>query len=236
MNLSYLRSNAFFQVFVVARMIRKQIFWVFLILAFANKAEARSDTDTLFLKFARFKKYMLPNGAFGDKWVQRVLRFNTPCDSIRFEDSSYSATEFSLVFNQFMSSKLQKDTIVLFLDLGNTILIDNYFCSIEILANEIEKKGNLGVYYFSILKEKNVEKNYTDMDTIDVYSNKSIKYNEKPLNYNNLSKQLQMQKPNVVLIRIDPDIYVCECVEIMKTISNLKIKMVLKSAELTKKE
>lgn len=175
------------------------------LIALVTLTNAQIDIDSLKLKFARFKKYQISKNLIGDKWINAEIGFNDQCDTIFFQGIHYDLPGFNSVFDEFMAHKSLQDTILMRLDFGDHIFLDKVYCSYDILANQIEKFSDKGIYYFitPLTPPAQEEKISIKTDTINLHLNQNIEYNGEPLKFSDLSNHLKMNKPELVILRID---------------------------------
>jgi hypothetical protein len=133
---------------------------------------------------------------------------------------------FNSVFERFITTKLKQDTIVLQLDYGNNVFLNKIYCSFEILANQIEKFSDKGIYYFSTFHAQK-ETISIKTDTIDLHLNKIIEYNGISLKYSDLSNHLKINKPELVILRVDKGVLFQDLADIFEMAKKLKIEIIL---------
>lgn len=196
------------------------------LIAFVTLTKAQSDLDSFKIKHERFKNYLISDNSIGNKWINPIIGFNDQCDTIYFQDKHYDLSGFNSAFDRFITDRFKQDTIVLRLDYRENISLNKIQFSYEILANQIEKYSDKGIYYFSTFHapKKTI---FKKADTMDLHHNKVIEYNGKPLKYSDLSNHLQVFKPDLLVINADSDLPIQDLTDILDMTKKLMIKTIL---------
>jgi putative cell wall-binding protein len=183
--------------------------------------------DSIKVEYNKYKEHLISTDLIKPNWLKVRIGFNYQCDTFLFQDNYYDLQNFNQKFKDFIISKSNLDTVVLQIDFGDNLNIGLLFRSFGILTSSIDKHKGHGTYYFKAYeppreKEKNVK-----TDTIDLYVDKVIKYNGAIVKKVDLSSLLQMNKPEIVILRADNELPIQDLVDILQIGNDLKIKMIL---------
>jgi hypothetical protein len=183
--------------------------------------------DSLKIEYNKYKRYIISTDSIKAHWLKVRIGFNYPCDTLFFHNNYYNLQSFDKEFKDFLLSKSATDTVVLQIDHGDSFNIGNMLSSFEILAVPINKYIGHGIYYFNIYTPPREKEKFVKTDTIDLFVDKVIKYNGAIVNKADLSSLLQINKPEMVIIRADNELTIQDLIDILQLGNELKIKMVL---------
>ena len=183
--------------------------------------------DSIKVEYNNYKEHLISTDLIKPNWLKVGIGFNYQCDTLFFHDNYYNLQNFNQKFKDFLLSKSDTDTVVLRIDFGDNVNIGLIFRSFEILASSIDKNAGHGTYYFKIYEPPREKEKYVKTDTVDLFVDKVIKYNGAIVKKVDLSSLLQMNKPEMLLLRADNELPIQDLVDILKIGNDLKIKMTL---------